>query len=206
MADPQQGVAYTFTISLLDAQVGGRIKTSPTIATGDFKRSTDGGALTNLSTLPVETPAGSGLVLVSLTAAEMGSGGPGTGSKVTVKWSDPELQWTDGMHFLDAPVQTAASALTTVLAALTAGVALTSSERNAVADALLDRNMASGTDSGSSTVRTLRQAVRFLRNRWTLIGTTLTVYKENDSTSSHTMVATEAPSANPISGLDPAGP
>lgn len=205
MADPQQGVAYTFTISLLDASNPGRIKTTPTIAAGDFKCKTDSGSFTNLATLPTETPAASGIVLVSLSAGEMGSSGPGTGSKVTVVWSDPQLQWTDGMQFIDAPVHTAHSAMTTILASLTTGTALSTAERNAIADALLDRNMGTGTDSGSTTIRTPRQALRRQRNRVAISGTTMTVYKENDTTADHTAVLTGAAGADPIIEINPAG-
>lgn len=86
------------------------------------------------------------------------------------------------------------------------GYALTSGERNSIADALLDRDMSTGTDSGSTTVRTARQALRFLRNKWTLVSTTLTVYKEDDATSSWTGVVGTTPGADPISSNDPAGP
>lgn len=72
------------------------------------------------------------------------------------------------------------------------------------ADALLDRNMATGTDSGSPTVRTVRQALRFLRNKWSMSGTTLTVTKEDDTTSSWTATVTTDAAAVPIVGNDPA--
>lgn len=72
------------------------------------------------------------------------------------------------------------------------------------ADTLLDRNMATGTDSGSSTVRTVRQALRFLRNKWSLSGTALTVTKEDDATASWTATVTTDAAANPITGNDPA--
>ena len=42
-------------------------------------------------------------------------------------------------------------------------------EKNAYADSLLNRDMSIGTDSGSSTVRTVRQALRMLRNKWTIL-------------------------------------
>lgn len=74
------------------------------------------------------------------------------------------------------------------------------------ADALLDRNMATGADSGSTTVRTVRQALRFLRNKWSISGTTLTVCKEDDSTTSFTSVVTPTVGASPITAVDPAGP
>jgi hypothetical protein len=73
----------------------------------------------------------------------------------------------------------------------------------AIADAFLDRDMAVGTDSGSATVRTVRQALRALRNRFVVSGGTVTVYKENDSTTSHTAVVTGTPAvteANPAGG------
>jgi|KBSMisStandDraft_5_1062788.scaffolds.fasta_scaffold583224_2 hypothetical protein len=75
-----------------------------------------------------------------------------------------------------------------------------------VADALLDRDMSTGTDSGSTTVRTVRQALRFLRNKWSISGTTLTVTKENDTTASWTAQVTGTAGADPITSSDPAGP
>lgn len=44
---------------------------NPTLATGDVKISKDGGALTNIATLPVVTPASSALVRVTFSATEM---------------------------------------------------------------------------------------------------------------------------------------
>jgi hypothetical protein len=72
----------------------------------------------------------------------------------------------------------------------------------AIADAILDRDMSVGTDSGSATVRTVRQALRALRNRFQLSGGTVTVYKENDSTPSHTAVVTGTPA---VTETNPAG-
>lgn len=75
-----------------------------------------------------------------------------------------------------------------------------------VADAILDRDMSTGADSGSTTVRTARQALRFLRNKWSISGTTLTVCKENDSDASWTSTVTATNGADPITANDPAGP
>lgn len=99
MPNPQRGIAYSFRISLLDSANPGRIKKSPTIVAGDFKLSKDGGALTNLLTLPSEAPAASGCLTVSLSAAEMDA------DKIQVIWSDPEFEWGDGYTFFDAPTQ-----------------------------------------------------------------------------------------------------
>jgi hypothetical protein len=75
-----------------------------------------------------------------------------------------------------------------------------------IADGFLDRNMATGSDSGSTTVRTPRQALRFLRNKWAVSAGTLTVYKEDDSTSSWTAAVTGDAAADPIVSSDPGGP
>jgi hypothetical protein len=85
------------------------------------------------------------------------------------------------------------------------GYALTSGERTSVADAVLDRDMSVGTDSGSPTVRTVRQALRVLRNAWTIVGSTQTVYKEDDTTASWSQVLTATPGADPVTATNPAG-
>lgn len=91
-------------------------------------------------------------------------------------------------------------------AAVGSAMTLTSGERSSVADALLDRDMATGADSGSTTVRTVRQALRFLRNKFSISGSTLTVTKEDDSTASWTSVLSTDATAVPVIGSDPAGP
>lgn len=75
-----------------------------------------------------------------------------------------------------------------------------------VADAVLNRDMSTGTDSGSTTVRTPRQALRALRNKVSVSGGTLTVTKEDDATSSWTAAVTTDAAADPITAVDPAGP
>jgi hypothetical protein len=75
---------------------------------------------------------------------------------------------------------------------------------NDYADAFLNRDMATGTDSGSATVRTVRQALRFLRNKWSISGSTLTVTKENDTTTSWTSELTTSGTAEPVTASDPA--
>lgn len=77
---------------------------------------------------------------------------------------------------------------------------------NEIADAVLDRNMATGTDSGSTTVRTPRQALRAIRNKWTISAGTLTVNKEDDITASWTSALTGTAGADPITTSDPTGP
>lgn len=74
-----------------------------------------------------------------------------------------------------------------------------------IADGILDRDMAAGPDSGTSTVRTVRQALRFLRNRWYIDGGVLYVMKENDSDESWTAIPLTDISAEPITGVNPQG-
>ena len=95
---------------------------------------------------------------------------------------------------------TADDATLAAIAALTIPTAIEN------ADALLNRDMATGTDSGSTTVRTVRQALRFLRNKWSISGTTLTVTKEDDTTSSWTSTLGTTPGVDPVTSSDPAGP
>lgn len=54
--------------------------------------------------------------------------------------------------------------------------------------------------------RCLLNAMRFLRNKWSITGTTLTVTKEDDSTTAWTSALTADASAVPVIGSDPAGP
>lgn len=86
----------------------------------------------------------------------------------------------------------------------TDGVVLTAVERTAIADAILDRDMSIGTDSGTTTSRTVRQSLRSGRNKISISGGIMTVYKEDDTTVSWTASITTA-AGNPISGIDPAG-
>lgn len=81
--------------------------------------------------------------------------------------------------------------------------ALGATERTAIADALLARDIGSGSNAGSSQERTVRSALRFLRNKWVISGTTLTVNAEDDTTAMWTATVTATPGANPITANDP---
>lgn len=98
MPTPKTNVAYELYLALKDS-VTGRLRANPTIAAGDFKVSTDGGAFGNLATLPVVTPAGSIAVKVSLSQAEM------NGDKIVLQAIDAVgSEWDDLLMFLDADV------------------------------------------------------------------------------------------------------
>jgi hypothetical protein len=57
-----------------------------------------------------------------------------------------------------------------------------------VADAMLSRSV----DGGGNGPRTVAQALQLMRNRWEIVGSTLSVYQSNDSTPSWTSAVTLA--------------
>ena len=69
-----------------------------------------------------------------------------------------------------------------------------------VADTVLGRNIAGGSSSG----RTVTEALRFIRNKFTVVGTTLTVYQEDDATVSWTATVGTTAGADPITSSVPA--
>lgn len=69
------------------------------------------------------------------------------------------------------------------------------------ADALLNRDMSAVSDSNS---RSPLNALRFIRNKWDVAAGTLTVKKEDDSTTAWTATVSTSAGADPIVGNDPA--
>lgn len=88
----------------------------------------------------------------------------------------------------------------TLAAAAIDSTALAASGKNAIADSLLDRDMSVGTDSGTEIVRTVRQALRVLRNKVDIPNGK--VKKEDDATDSFTFAVTTA-AGNPVTVVDP---
>lgn len=92
MADyaiPKSGVAFIFYTGLVSQADTKLLKSSPTLASGDFKVSIDGGAFANLATLPTNTPSGTA-VKISLSAGEM------TGDNILVACIDAAgAEWCD---------------------------------------------------------------------------------------------------------------
>jgi hypothetical protein len=83
----------------------------------------------------------------------------------------------------------------------TDGVVLSSATQTAIADALLNRDMSAVSDT---TARSPLNALRLLRNKYSVAGSTLTVTKEDDSTSAWTSTLTTDATADPVTGSDPA--
>lgn len=98
----------------------------------------------------------------------------------------------------DEPLTGHAGAGSTGEALTAAAVASPTAVQNA--DALLGRNLAGGSNGG----RTVQDALRPARNKVTIVGSTVTVYEEDDTTPAWTGALTTNPAAEPITGVDPA--
>lgn len=88
---PVKNSAFTFYVALEDYANPGNMKSSPTIASGDFQVSKDGGSFANLTTLPTNEPASSEMVEINLTATEMNA------DNVSVRCKDQTSpkEWAD---------------------------------------------------------------------------------------------------------------
>jgi hypothetical protein len=73
-----------------------------------------------------------------------------------------------------------------------------------IADKLLGRNLAGSADAGFGlNARSVANALRALRNKWTSSGGTLTVFQEDDSTTAWTSALTADAAADPVVTSDP---
>lgn len=112
---PKRAVAHKFYVSLVDQADTKKIKINPTIAAGDFKISKDGGAFSNLATLPSANPASSGAVMIDLSGTEM------TADNVVILCIDAAgAEWCD----LSVNLQTAARQLDDLAYPATSGRSL----------------------------------------------------------------------------------
>ena len=100
MAEPRKGNPYIFFLPLLDSGTG-EFLLNPTISSGDFRVSQDGGNFLSLTTTPQVLPSASGSVQVSLNASEM------NGDKIVVEGIDITTvkEWRSVFTFID-PVGT----------------------------------------------------------------------------------------------------
>lgn len=152
--------------------------------------STGGGVLTIDEALPGAPASGVDFVIL--------------GTHVHTKSSIANTTWTYDISAVSTP-GTAGLFLTdtnvdtgNILSSVTTIEAV--AYRQSIADYLLGRNLAGGSDGG----RTVKDALRALRNKSEIVGATLTVYQENDTTSAWTATVSSSASADPVTGIDPA--
>jgi energy-coupling factor transporter ATP-binding protein EcfA2 len=79
--------------------------------------------------------------------------------------------------------------------------ALSADAGTELADALLNRDMAAVTVTNT---RSPINALRFLRNKWSISASTLTVTEEDDTTTAWTGTLTTDAAADPVTAVDPA--
>lgn len=102
MSEPKKNTAFTFAIGLGSRLARPAFQAAPTLAAGDFKVSIDGGAFTNLATLPIVTPAGGTRVQIAMSAAEM------NGDNIMVQCIDAAGgEWDDVIITFDLSVRNA---------------------------------------------------------------------------------------------------
>jgi len=99
----------------------------------------------------------------------------------------------------------------TALAAINAQCDLAITDANFATDVemastFLHADLGDGTNDYVLNERTVRSALRLIRNWWSMSGTTLTVRCEDDSTVAWTATVTPDATANPIIGSNPTGP
>lgn len=86
----KKNTAYRTYIALVDQSNTKLLKANPTIASGDFKVSTDGGAFANLATLPSAVPASGRSIQIDLSNTEM------NGDDIVVQCVDAAgAEWCD---------------------------------------------------------------------------------------------------------------
>ncbi len=103
---------------------------------------------------------------------------------------------------LDASVATVDTVVDAILADTgTDGVAISASTANDLADALLKRDW---TSVSGEAARSALNALRQLRNKWSISGSTLTVTEEDDLTTAWTATVTTNSGADPVTAVDPA--
>jgi hypothetical protein len=91
--------------------------------------------------------------------------------------------------------------LTSIVSAGTMGQRL---NNNVLADELLARDVGSGSGAGAINERTVRSALRGLRNKTTVINNEMTVYKEDDTSTAWSATVSSSDSSKTITGVDPA--
>ena len=74
---------------------------------------------------------------------------------------------------------------------------------NVMADELLARELGSGSSAGAINERTVRSALRGLRNKTTVINSEMTVYKEDDASTAWSATVSSSDSSKTITGVDP---
>lgn len=176
----EYGVATTIVFPLIKAGSNDfAVSADYTPVAGDVKISKDEGAAANTTTTtPTALTMGNGAVwTLALTATEMQA------ARITVTIIDATTKAVNDQAIL---IETFSAGSGTV-------------DINRWSDGLLKRDLSSVTGEAS---RSVMNAIRKIRNKWSISGTTITYTKEDDTTTAFTSTVT-ANGTNQITSEDP---
>jgi hypothetical protein len=184
--------AVEANIGNLDAAVSTRLATAGYTAPDNAGISTIGGIVTTIST-NVSTA-------LARLGAFTGSGANTVFGFFLALLKKDAITPSDIGGTFDPATDSTEAVSESVLTRAAAGSAmtLTTGEREAVADALIGRNHAGGSNAG----RLVKHANQKLVNRVAIAGGVMTVYEEDDTTPSYTAAVTTT-AGDPISDVDP---
>lgn len=199
----KKNTTYYLAFPMIDATSPQSFASGETVADTAYYK--DGaGVWTTLPITDTVSEIGStGMYEVDLSAAEMNH------DQVIIKMTSTNSADTAFLFNLNTlalddvststDLATAQADLDTITGA--SGVVISAATANEIADATLNRDMSAVSDTNA---RTPLNALRFLRNKYSVAGSTLTVTKEDDSTSAWTSTLTSDAAADPVTGSDPA--
>lgn len=187
---PKRGVAFKMYVGLVDQSNTKLLKANPTIASGDFQVSKDGGAFTNLTTLPSANPASGRAVMIDLSASEM------TADNIVIQCVDASgAEWCDQLINLQTTASqlddlatavdlaTVAGYIDTEVAAIKAKTDLIPASPAAVGDiptaaAVADAVWDEAVDSTITARQSIRLANSALGGKASGLNTTTAVYRD----------------------------
>jgi len=124
-----------------------------------------------------------------------------------------EIATSSGIYYLDlTSTEMNADCVAVIVKTSTSGAKTTvltlypleAGDTNTFADDVLARDIGSSSGAGTLNERTVRSALRTVRNKTSVSAGTMTVTKEDDSTSAWTAAVTTNAAADPIVSIDPA--
>ena len=122
---------------------------------------------------------------------------------LTVTVSDANIRTVVLMAQVVAYDPTASIQVTSIAADAITANSLATDAVTEIADGILGRDLGSGSSAGAINERTVRSALRGLRNKTTVINSEMTVYKEDDASTAWSATVSSSDSSKTITGVDP---
>jgi hypothetical protein len=122
---------------------------------------------------------------------------------LTVTVSDANIRTVVLMAQVVAYDPTASIQVTSIAVDAITASSLATDAVTEIADGILARELGSGSSAGAINERTVRSALRGLRNKTTVINSEMTVYKEDDASTAWSATVSSSDSSKTITGVDP---